>query len=275
MVWSSCSRTTRIKRRIKLVGSRNTIETSRAKENVCNTSPNKILTLTVKVIHLSAILEHPTISTLKPEATQILLQQALKEHPSDSLELSQNGYYIRRRPSTYPLRFIPQNSFEMVDDHGLGFWDQRTIYVEPHTRDLCKTPARVAYWLKEHGHMKEKWLPIQAVHTLYNSCALVVLSGNVTHQDVWEKWRGLEQPEEWKILTKVEHTKRTDEYVRLQRKERGDKATAPVIEASKKRQIVDMDTSEKSDISRTPSIRKPTRRETNEAEARQGGRQGH
>jgi hypothetical protein len=246
------------------------------KESVCNTRPNIGLALTFKVVHLSAILEHSTISTLKPEATQILIQQALKEHPSDCLELSQNGYYIRRRPSTYPLRFIPQNSFELVDDNGLSFWDQRTIYVEPHTRDLCKTPARVAYWLTEHGQMKEKWLPVQAVHTLYNSCAFVVLSGNVTHQDVWGKWRGQEQPEEWKILTKVEHTKRTDEYIKLQRKERGDKAAAPIFEASKKRQIVDIDTSEKSDSSRVAkSIRKPTRREMNEAEAQQGGRQGH
>ncbi|KAF2712706.1 hypothetical protein K504DRAFT_531763 [Pleomassaria siparia CBS 279.74] len=166
-----------------------------------------------KYVHLSAILEHPNISTLKPEATQLLLRQAIQESGSDTLELSESGYLVRRRPSTYPLRFVPSDSFSVFNDDGLSFWDQRTIYVEPHTRDLCKTPARVAYWLKTHGQMKEKWFPIQAVHTIYNSCAFVVLSGNVTHQGVWQKWRELDKPEHWKIMTKVEHTKRTIEYL--------------------------------------------------------------
>lgn len=103
----------------------------------------------------------------------------------------------------------------MVDDEGVSFWDQRTIYVEPHIRHLCKTPAKVAHWLKEHGQIKAKWLPIQAVHTLYNSCAFVVLSGNVMHEDVWRKWRDTGKPDDWKIMTKVEHTKRTREYLQL------------------------------------------------------------
>jgi hypothetical protein len=102
-----------------------------------------------------------------------------------------------------------------VNDDGLSFWDQRTIYVEPHTRDLCKTPAKVAHWLQEHGKMRDKWLPIQAVKTIYNSCAFVILSGNVTHEGMWQKWRDLDKPEYWKIMTKVEHTKRTDEYLAL------------------------------------------------------------
>jgi hypothetical protein len=177
----------------------------------------------VLVIHLSAVLEHPYISLLKPAASQVLLQQALREQPSTYLELSENNYLVRRRPSTYPLAFVPKNSFEIDDDSGLSYWDQRTIYVEPHIRDLCKTPARVAYWLKEHGGMRDKWLPIQAIHTLYNSCAFVVLSGNVTHESTWQKWRKAERPEYWKILTKVEHSKRTQEYVDLLAKEQAER----------------------------------------------------
>jgi hypothetical protein len=67
--------------------------------------------------------------------------------------------------------------------------------------------------------MKEKWFPIQAVHTLFNSCAFVVLSGNVTHEEVWRKWRELDRPEWWKVMTKVEHTKRTEEYLELLKEE--------------------------------------------------------
>lgn len=170
-------------------------------------------------IHLTAILEHPNISKLKPEATQILLKQALRDHPSGILELSQNEYYVRRRPCTNPLPFVPKNSFEIVDDDGLSFWDQRTIYVEPHLRNICPTPARVAQWLTEHGKLRPKWLPVQAVHTLWNSCAFVVLSGNVMHEGTWNKWREAGKPDDWKVMTKVEHTKRTAEYLALLEKE--------------------------------------------------------
>ena len=182
-------------------------------------SPIRTSNSTFTDVHLSAILEHPNISTLKPAATQPFLRQAIESQSSPTLELAPNGYLVRRRPSTYPLRFVPANSFDVVNEDGLAFWDQRTIYVEPHTRDLCKTPARVAQWLKKHGQMKEKWLPIQAVHTLFNSCAFVVLSGNVTHEEVWRKWRELDRPDWWKIMTKVEHTKRTEEYLALLKEE--------------------------------------------------------
>jgi hypothetical protein len=175
--------------------------------------------LTRAVVHLTAVLQHPNIAGLKPAATQILLQQALHDHPSRFLECSDNGYYVRRRPSSIPLPFVPPNSFDTADDNGLAFWDQRTIYVEPHIRNLCQTPARVAYWLAAHGDLKPKWLPIQAVHMLWNSCAFVVLSGNVTHADAWQKWRDAAKPQDWKIMTKVEHTRRTAEYVHLLRNE--------------------------------------------------------
>ncbi|KAF2116693.1 hypothetical protein BDV96DRAFT_645105 [Lophiotrema nucula] len=165
-------------------------------------------------IHLSAFLDHPNTSTLKPAATIIALQAALSDHCPPTLELSTNRYYVRRKPSTYPLPFVPMNSFQISNDEGLSFWDQRAIYVEPHTRDLCKTPAKVAHWLKEHGQMRDKWLPIQAIHTIRNQCAFVVLSG-VTHEDMLKKWRELKKPEDWIVMTKVEHTKRTEEYIAL------------------------------------------------------------
>ncbi|RMZ74276.1 4-coumarate- ligase 2 [Pyrenophora seminiperda CCB06] len=168
-----------------------------------------------KYIHLTAILGHPNISPLKPQASHALLQKAMHDHPSNTLEISTNRYYVRRKPSSYPPNYLPPNSFEVVDDDGLSFWDQRTIYVEPHVRTMCQAPARLAHWLTEHGQLRPKWVPIQAVHMLWNSCAFVVLSGNVMHEDVWQKWRELDKPEDWKIMTKVEHTKRTAEYIAL------------------------------------------------------------
>lgn len=174
-------------------------------------------------VHLSAILEHTNISTLKPAATQPILQRALREHPSPYLELSEDGYFVRRKPSTYPIKSIPADAFECVDYNGVPFWDERTVYVEPHIRNLCQTPARVAYWLKEHGNIRERWLPIQAVTSIYNSCAFVTLSGNVTVEDMWAKWRAGGKPEWWKIMTKMEHTKRTNEYVELLKKEKAER----------------------------------------------------
>lgn len=35
------------------------------------------------------------------------------------------------------------------------------------------------------------------------------------HEGPWEKWRATEKPEDWKVMTKVEHTKRTEEYAAL------------------------------------------------------------
>jgi hypothetical protein len=194
----------------------------RCKLLILNMPALHVLTMTLD-IHLSAILGHTNIVDLKPKATQPLLREAIQEHGSSNLQLSENGSYIRRRPSTYPLAFIPQNATTVVDDEGLSFWDQRTIYVEPHIRHLCRTPAKVAHWLQEKGQIKAKWLPIQAVEHIFDTCGFVVLSGSVMQEDVWKKWRAAEKPEDWKIMTKVEHTKRTKEYLDLLRSSRTDK----------------------------------------------------
>jgi len=200
------------------------------------TVPASLVLTIALVIHLTALLQHTNIASLRPEATQVGLRQAIQERCTSNLQLSENGFYVRRRPSTYPLSFVPQDSFSIVDDEGVSFWDQRTIYVEPHIRHLCKTPAKVSHWLQEHGQIKAKWLPVQAVETLYNSCGFVVLSGNVMHEDAWKKWRVAEKPTDWKIMTKAEHTKRTNEYLDLLSKSRtGPKrkynATTPIGDA--------------------------------------------
>jgi hypothetical protein len=179
-----------------------------------------LLLINMQDIHLAAILQHPIISSLKPEAHQLILQQALRDHPRKILEVSSNKYFVRRKPSTYPPLFLPNNSFDVVDDEGLSFWDQRTIYVEPHLRHLASTPAKLAYHLEQHGQMRSKWLPIQAVHKLWNNCAFVVLSGSVMRDDIWAKWRAAKQPQHWNIMTKVEHTRRSAEYVALISKEK-------------------------------------------------------
>lgn len=172
-------------------------------------------------MHLSTIFQHPYFTGISPQRklSQKALSQALVEVPSEILELSKNHNYVRRVPSSYPPPYLPENSFDVVDDDGLGFWDQRTIYVEPHNLKWCLSPAKVAQHLKDHGQLKPTWLPIQAVYTLGASSAFVVLSGNVLHEEVWQKWRAYGKPTDWKIMTKVEHTRRTAEYVALLQKE--------------------------------------------------------
>jgi len=39
------------------------------------------------------------------------------------------------------------------------------------------------------------------------------------HAGTWNKWREAAKPQDWKIMTKVEHTKRTAEYLALLEKE--------------------------------------------------------
>ena len=58
------------------------------------------------------------------------------------------------------------------------------------------------------------------------------------HDDIWTKWRAAEKPENWKVMTKVDHTKRTAEYVALlekqnpngMRKTKNDPSNLPEIE---------------------------------------------
>jgi len=156
---------------------------------------------------------------MKPNTSQIILQQALREFPSQILEISTNGYHVRRIPLSYPPKFLPPNSSEVVDDDGLAFWDQRTIHVEPHLRSMCLSPAKIAYWLKEHGRLRPKWLPIQAVDASWSNGALVVLSGSVMHDDIWQKWTEANRLDGWTVTTKVEHTMRAAKDLSLPKKQ--------------------------------------------------------
>ena len=57
------------------------------------------------------------------------------------------------------------------------------------------------------------------------------------HNEMWQKWREGGKPENWKVMTKVEHTKRTAEYTslldqqnpRAKRKHRGEDDELPPI----------------------------------------------
>lgn len=39
------------------------------------------------------------------------------------------------------------------------------------------------------------------------------------HDDIWQKWREGDTPQDWKVMTKVEHTRRTAEYQALLEKQ--------------------------------------------------------
>ncbi|KAF2199663.1 hypothetical protein GQ43DRAFT_419774 [Delitschia confertaspora ATCC 74209] len=172
-----------------------------------------------KYIHLSVLLDNPSIATLKPRPTQPLLARALATFPSPILQTPTTtpGSHVRRNPKT----FLPSSALSASIDN--TFWDQRTIYVEPHHRQLANIPAAISYHLKKHGGMRQKWLPIQAVQKIGNGpgmCAFVVLSGVVEHADIWRKWREGGKPENWIVLTKMEHRRREREYLDLLKQEK-------------------------------------------------------
>ena len=193
-------------------------------------------------IHLSILTLHPFLSTLNPKPTQPLISRALSTFPSPYLETDNsssstpgNGAikdiqladdpathavppisHVRRKPSTYPLPFIPANPSP-------DFWDARTFYVEPPDRTLCGKPAFLAHHLKTEANFRDKWLPIQAIKPINKLCAFVVLSGDLEVGGMWEKWK--KGPAKsflgggWRVLTKREHDEREKEYVELREKE--------------------------------------------------------
>lgn len=128
------------------------------------------------------------------------------------------------------MPFIPKDASSKVNDDGLSFWDERTLYVEPHLSTMCNRPATVAWWLKKHGELRRKWLPIQAIKTIAPSCAFVVLSGaNAKLGSSWERWAGKRLPQNWITMTKAEHNRRTKEYLLvLDNKESGSLAQSVV-----------------------------------------------
>ncbi|KAF2737599.1 hypothetical protein EJ04DRAFT_104106 [Polyplosphaeria fusca] len=181
-------------------------------------------------VHLDAILQHPSVSSLKPEADQAFLHTALKLHPSQWIEFSKDESHVRRRPDSFPLCI---NSVSHVESGRPGhldanFWDSRTVYVEPHVITWGKLPSKIAYWLQQHGGLDKNLLPIQAVIPIHHTCAFVVLSEPVSHGDVRKNGTLSVGPEDWKVMTKAEHTKRTREYVELLSKE-GSGPAGPVV----------------------------------------------
>ncbi|PSN69039.1 hypothetical protein BS50DRAFT_675278 [Corynespora cassiicola Philippines] len=173
-------------------------------------------------VHLSNFVHHPSLATIDPAVTQKSLQQAIKEYGSKYLEMSRDTYYVRRSPNTYPLPFIPANAISVVNEKGLDFWSERTIYVETHARSKkwAKCAPKIAQWLQSHGELRNKWLPIQTVRILDSGGALITLSGNVTHQDIWQKWAKKGKPNGWTLMTKIEYDRRTKEHIKVRQGER-------------------------------------------------------
>ncbi|KAF2462983.1 uncharacterized protein BDR25DRAFT_180279, partial [Lindgomyces ingoldianus] len=165
-----------------------------------------------KYIHISDFVEHPYVDRLRPRPTQDLIRRALQENPSEYLETAKDGSLVRRKPSTFPAKFIPK----VILKDGIDFWDERTIYIEPHDLILIKCLAKLAWWLKTQVLLGQKWLPIQNIRPMYKRCAFVVVSRNVRHDYVW---REVKMPDSWKVMSWVEHQKRTDEYLELLAKE--------------------------------------------------------
>ena len=147
---------------------------------------------------------HPNISSLKPEANQIFLQNALKSHSSQWIEFSKNKYHIRRKPDTYPIHSeLISHAEQGLPDRVAAFWDKRTVYVEPHHRGWGNFPSKIAHWLRQHGGLDERLFPIQAVVPIFNSCAFVIFDEAVLDADVRDDGTLLKAPEDWK--SKLHH----------------------------------------------------------------------
>jgi hypothetical protein len=148
-------------------------------------------------IHLSVLISHRALSTLRPQCTQTHITNAITAYPSPLLETTSSHpsapiTHVRRKPSTYPAPFMPVSLGPSPPTPSPEFWHARTIYVEPSQRFVTSVPAALAWHIKNDARMREKWLPVQAV--LYDGlkgehlCAWVVLSGDVEVGGMFEKW---------------------------------------------------------------------------------------
>ncbi|ORY00375.1 hypothetical protein BCR34DRAFT_606275 [Clohesyomyces aquaticus] len=168
-------------------------------------------------IAIKDIVDHPYIDRLRPTPTEALIRRALQEKASMFLEISEDGTLVRRNPFFYPYKFTPENSFSEVDDSGVTYWHQKTVYIEPHDLTLVKNPAKFSWYLQTQVFRGDIWLPIQHILPMHKSCAFVVTTRNVVQQ---EAWTHIDIPISWKVMSWVEHKKRTEEYLEILQNEK-------------------------------------------------------
>ncbi|KZF20871.1 hypothetical protein L228DRAFT_262746 [Xylona heveae TC161] len=155
-------------------------------------------------IHLSAFLESNIFARMKPTVTQMALRRSLMKLSSEGyLELSPDTYHVRRRPSTSPAR---PNAEAMHS----GFWDQKTVYVEPHVSSISLSPAKLAHHLTAASNLPSNILPIQHVDNPHRhpSYAFIMLSDDVDESIASDSrhW-----PQDWIVMTKKDWRRRTEE----------------------------------------------------------------
>ncbi|KAF2839752.1 hypothetical protein M501DRAFT_1015842 [Patellaria atrata CBS 101060] len=165
-------------------------------------------------IHLSALLTHSYLTTFRKIPSQVQFRQALisnlKGH--SQLQHSRDGYLVRRIPGSMAQSLAGgEPDGELTKDN--KFWNARTVYIEPHLSMLCTTPAKVLWWIKKAKGFRKAYLPIQKIWSPHVAYAFVLLRKQVAECDV----RKLGWPDDWIVLSKDEHTRRTQEYITLLR----------------------------------------------------------
>ncbi|KAH8153540.1 uncharacterized protein LAJ45_02353 [Morchella importuna] len=150
--------------------------------------------------HLSAFIDCQYFSTIKPVLSQVSLKKALIACRSDVLELSSDGYNVRRKAKG---TLLPQNQNQ----------DLFTVYIEPDVPTIISNPGRVARILHE-SFLPRRYFPVQFVENTRKPWTFVTLSSIITEDDMANKklW-----PKDWIVLTKSEWQKRDSEYQALLR----------------------------------------------------------
>ncbi|KAF8453008.1 hypothetical protein BGX38DRAFT_443559 [Terfezia claveryi] len=149
-------------------------------------------------IHVSALLENDIFKTIKPQPTQKTLVTALQLRPSQILQVSPDGYHLRRR---HPVK---QN----VDNRPKEAWEPSTIYIEPDIRGVSACPGKVARILAENNPS----ISVEWVESGGTAWAFVIVSENVNEQQLesCEDW-----PSDWIVMSKAEWRRRDGQYQKL------------------------------------------------------------
>ncbi|KAH0613963.1 uncharacterized protein H6S33_005849 [Morchella sextelata] len=150
--------------------------------------------------HLSAFIDCQYFSTIKPALSQVSLKKALIACKSDVLELSSDGYNVRRKAKG---TLFSQNENQ----------DLFTVYIEPDVPTIISNPGRAARILHE-SFLPRRYFPVQFVENTQKPWTFVTLSSVITEDDMTNKklW-----PRDWIVLTKSEWQKRDSEYQALLR----------------------------------------------------------